>query len=107
MCILRFAYAHCICSLFDYEIVRACNGALHVMVNVDALVRDIGISSLVFSRSLFAVVARRGRRDHLLRNFRTRNCARREGQRSVRHGGIICDGSRIRSFAREGNNGQD
>lgn len=60
MCILRFAYAHCIYSLFDYEIVRACNGALHVMVNVDALVRDIGISSLVFSRSLFAMVARRG-----------------------------------------------
>lgn len=51
MCILRFAYAHCIYSLFDYEIVRACNGALHVMVNVDALVRDIGISSLVFSFS--------------------------------------------------------
>lgn len=39
MRILRFAYAHCIYSLFDYEIVRACNGALHAMVNVDAPVR--------------------------------------------------------------------
>lgn len=51
MCIWRFAYAHCIYSIFDYEIrVRVCNSALHV-VNVKAQVRDIGVSSLVFSFS--------------------------------------------------------
>lgn len=56
MCIWRFAYAHCIYSIFDYEIrVRVCNSALHV-VNVKAQVRDIGVSSLV----LFSSRWRRG-----------------------------------------------
>lgn len=107
MYILQFAYAHCIYSIFDYEIPRICmcNGALHV-VNIKAQVREISEFPLPCSRSLLIVAAAR-RRDHLLRNFRTRNCARRGGQRSVRHGGIICDGSRIHSFAQEGNNGQD
>lgn len=72
-----------------------CNGALYV-VNVKAQFRDIEISSSVFSCSSPC-----GSGAIIFCESSERETAR-GGQRSARHGGIICDGSRIRSFARKG-----
>jgi len=87
MCILRFA--HCIYSIFNYEISRTCVWGGVKCKSASPRYRNF----LSRSRSLFVVTARSSSV-----NFRTRNCAKRGGQRSARHGGIICDGSRIRSF---------
>lgn len=82
MCILLiYQYIAFTVDIFDYEIscVRACNSALHV-VNVKA-----HKSARFLSRVL--VLFSSWRCDHLLRNFRTRNCARWGGQRSARYRG--------------------
>lgn len=72
---------------------------------IKAQVRDVGVSSLAFSFS-----SHRGGKEARSSSAKLQNEKLREARRSKEceaRRNIICDGSRIHSFAQEGNNGQD